>query len=240
MAIIPTRLPRPQTRQPHRRIARPKLPYAASRPSLCYSSTKPHAFPMPLTCHSAPMLAVGDGDLWLLSTPALLARFLLRSLGPHDEWERHTAPPPDAPASAHASFLEEMLAMGEAALPRSILVNLAMTGTLLSSRPRRRRLRRRILSRTTYSIGVDLKRRDSAIAVVDARHDGRRPALRFDPIRCAQASKPAPPEEWLVSHLEPHAAGHAALHRCRRTRRQGSPQPQARSRLPSRRRRHRS
>ncbi len=57
---------------------------------------------------------------------------------------------------------------------------------------------------TTYSIGVDLgQRRDySAIAVVErARHDERRPALRFDPIRYAHV-EPAPPEEWLVSHLE--------------------------------------
>jgi Terminase large subunit, T4likevirus-type, N-terminal len=61
-----------------------------------------------------PMLAVGDGDLWLLSTPAGKRGFFYEAWAHGDEWERHTAPATQCPRIRPSFLEEERRHMGEA------------------------------------------------------------------------------------------------------------------------------
>ncbi len=104
------------------------------------------------------MIAVGDGDLWLLSTPAGKRGFFYEAWAHGDEWERHTAPATQCPRIRPSFLEEERRAMGEAWFAQEYLCEFSDDGGHLSPPPRRGRpLRRRTpLSMTTYSIGVDL------------------------------------------------------------------------------------
>ncbi len=53
-----------------------------------------------------PMLAVGNGDLWLMSTPYGKRGFFYEAWAHGDGWERHTAPATECPRIP-AEFLEE-------------------------------------------------------------------------------------------------------------------------------------
>jgi hypothetical protein len=53
-----------------------------------------------------PMLAVGNGDLWLMSTPYGKRGFFYDAWAHSEGWERHTAPATECPRIP-AEFLEE-------------------------------------------------------------------------------------------------------------------------------------
>jgi hypothetical protein len=69
------------------------------------------------------MLTVGNGDLWLMSTPYGKRGFFYEAWAYGDGWERHTAPATECPRILPAFLEEERSAMGQAWFRRSICVN---------------------------------------------------------------------------------------------------------------------
>jgi hypothetical protein len=61
-----------------------------------------------------PMLAVGEGDLWLLSTPYGKRGFFYDVWAHGEGWERHAAPATECPRIRAAFLEEERAAMGHA------------------------------------------------------------------------------------------------------------------------------
>ncbi len=60
-----------------------------------------------------PMLAVGAGDLWIMSTPNGKRGFFYECWAHGEEWQRHSVPATACPRIPAAFLAEERRAMGE-------------------------------------------------------------------------------------------------------------------------------
>jgi hypothetical protein len=127
-----------------------------------------------------PMLAVGGGSLWLLSTPYGKRGFFYDEWTNGDEWTRFRIPATDCPRIPAAFLEKERRALGPRYFSQEYLCEFQSTNDALFSEPQVRRAISsdvnslgvdqgvRILNRE-YFIGVDLgQRRDrTAIAVIE-------------------------------------------------------------------------
>ena len=88
-----------------------------------------------------PMLAVANGDLWLLSTPAGMRGFFYENwtaarnrTEESPEWHRISIPAPDCPRISAAFLEEERAQMGQSAFRQEYLCEFIDDGVLLFDR----------------------------------------------------------------------------------------------------------
>jgi hypothetical protein len=75
-----------------------------------------------------PMLAVGDGDLWILSTPYGKTGFFYEAWAHGDDWERHSAPATSCPRISSAFLEGERSEMGAAWFAQEYLCEFSDSG----------------------------------------------------------------------------------------------------------------